>query len=128
MFIEDKPVGNLRQMYPSYINDILAGQILLRVLGKSNCPPRYEKQLNKTTLKKWTKNAWKLFPEECSDTKLEEGIKQKVEHGISCYIEDSKKAVDLHRSKPLISLTPFAPPLFSGIRASLCDNPYCFPS
>ena len=28
-------------------------------------------------------------------------IKQKVEHGISCYIEDSKKAVDLHRSKGL---------------------------
>ena len=29
------------------------------------------------------------------------GIKQKVEHGIRCYIEDSKKAVDLHRSKRL---------------------------
>ena len=29
------------------------------------------------------------------------GIKQKVEHGIPCYIEDSKKAVDLHRSKGL---------------------------
>ena len=29
------------------------------------------------------------------------GIKQKVEHGIRCYIEDSKKAVDLHRSKGL---------------------------
>ena len=27
------------------------------------------------------------------------GIKQKVEHGIPRYIEDSKKAVDLHRSK-----------------------------
>ena len=27
------------------------------------------------------------------------GIKQKVEHGIPCYIEVSKKAVDLHRSK-----------------------------
>ena len=34
-------------------------------------------------------------------------IKQKIEHGIPCYIEDSKKAVDLHRSKPLISLIPF---------------------
>ena len=29
------------------------------------------------------------------------GIKQKVEHGIPCYIDDSKKAVDLHRSKGL---------------------------
>ena len=29
------------------------------------------------------------------------GIKQNVKHGISCYIEDSKKAVDLHRSKGL---------------------------
>ena len=29
------------------------------------------------------------------------GIKQKVEHGIPCYIEDSKKAVYLHRSKGL---------------------------
>ena len=29
------------------------------------------------------------------------GIKQKVEHGIPCYIEDSKKVVDLHRSKGL---------------------------
>ena len=29
------------------------------------------------------------------------GIKQKIEHGIPCYIEDSKKAVDLHRSKGL---------------------------
>ena len=29
------------------------------------------------------------------------GIKQKVEHGIPCYIEDSRKAVDLHRSKGL---------------------------
>ena len=29
------------------------------------------------------------------------GIKQKVKHGIPCYIEDSKKAVDLHRSKGL---------------------------
>ena len=56
------------------------------------------------------------------------GIKQKIEHGIPCYIEDSKKAVDLHCSKPLISLIPFAPPLFSGIGALLCDNPYCFPS
>ena len=34
-------------------------------------------------------------------------IKQKIEHEISCYIENSKKAVDLHRSKPLISLIPF---------------------
>ena len=34
-------------------------------------------------------------------------IKKKIEHGIPCYIEDSKKAVDLHRSKPLISLIPF---------------------
>ena len=34
-------------------------------------------------------------------------IKQKIEHGIPCYIEDAKKAVDLHRSKPLISLIPF---------------------
>ena len=30
-----------------------------------------------------------------------EGIKQKLEHGIPCYIEDSKKAVDLHRCKGL---------------------------
>ena len=29
------------------------------------------------------------------------GIKQKVEQGIPCYIEDPKKAVDLHRSKGL---------------------------
>ena len=29
------------------------------------------------------------------------GIKQNVGHGIPCYIEDSKKAVDLHRSKGL---------------------------
>ena len=29
------------------------------------------------------------------------GIKQKVEHGIPCYIDDSKKAVDLHRSHGL---------------------------
>ena len=29
------------------------------------------------------------------------GMKQKVEHGIPRYIEDSKKAVDLHRSKGL---------------------------
>ena len=29
------------------------------------------------------------------------GIKQKVKHGIPCYIEDSKKAVDLRRSKGL---------------------------
>ena len=29
------------------------------------------------------------------------GIRQKVEHGIPCYIEDSKKEVDLHRSKGL---------------------------
>ena len=28
-------------------------------------------------------------------------IKPKIEHGIPCYIEDSKKAVDLHRSKGL---------------------------
>ena len=34
-------------------------------------------------------------------------IKKKIEHGIPCYIEDSKKEVDLHRSKPLISLIPF---------------------
>ena len=33
------------------------------------------------------------------------GIKQKIEHGIPCYIEDSKKAVDLHRSKPLTYFT-----------------------
>ena len=29
------------------------------------------------------------------------GMKQKVEHGIPRYIEDSKKAVDLHWSKGL---------------------------
>ena len=29
------------------------------------------------------------------------GIKQKVEHGIPCYIEDSKKEVGLHRSMGL---------------------------
>ena len=29
------------------------------------------------------------------------GIKKKVGHGIPCYIEDSKKAVHLHRSKGL---------------------------
>ena len=34
-------------------------------------------------------------------------IKQKVEHGIPCYVENSKKTVDLHRSKPLTSLIPF---------------------
>ena len=34
-------------------------------------------------------------------------LKKKIEHGIPCYIDDSKKAVDLHRSKPLISLIPF---------------------
>ena len=38
---------------------------------------------------------------------LRKKIKQKIEHGIPCYIEDAKKAVDLHRSKPLISLIPF---------------------
>ena len=38
---------------------------------------------------------------------LRKGIKQKIEHGIPCYIENSKKAVDLHRSKPLTSLIPF---------------------
>ena len=92
-------------MYPSYINDILTCQTLLRVLGKSNCPARYIKPLNKTTLKKWTKNVWKLFPYECSDTKSEKKVKQKIEHGIPCYIEDSKKAVDLHRSKPLTYFT-----------------------
>ena len=32
---------------------------------------------------------------------LRKKIKQKIEHGIPCYIEDSKKAVDLHRSKGL---------------------------
>ena len=32
---------------------------------------------------------------------VRKGIKQKVEHGIPCYIEDSKKAVDLHRSRGL---------------------------
>ena len=36
-----------------------------------------------------------------------EGIKQKIEHGIPCYIEESKKAVDLHRSKLPTSLIPF---------------------
>ena len=30
---------------------------------------------------------------------LRKEIKQKIEHGISCYIEDSIEAVDLHRSK-----------------------------
>ena len=34
---------------------------------------------------------------------LRKGIKQIIEHEIPCYIEDSKKAVDLHRSKSLIS-------------------------
>ena len=29
------------------------------------------------------------------------GIKQKIEHRIPCYIEDSRKAVDLHHSKGL---------------------------
>ena len=29
------------------------------------------------------------------------GMKQKVEHGIPCHIEDSKKSGDLHRSKAL---------------------------
>ena len=29
------------------------------------------------------------------------GIKQKVEYGIPCYIEDPQKTVDLHRSKGL---------------------------
>ena len=29
------------------------------------------------------------------------GIKQKVEHGIPCYTEDSKTAVDLHRFEGL---------------------------
>ena len=38
---------------------------------------------------------------------LKKKIKQKIEHGIPCYIEDSKKEADLHRSKPLISLIPF---------------------
>ena len=38
---------------------------------------------------------------------LRKKIKQKIEHGIPCYIEDSKKAVDQHGSKPLISLIPF---------------------
>ena len=38
---------------------------------------------------------------------LGKGIKQKIEHEIPCYIENSIKAVDLHRSKPLISLIPF---------------------
>ena len=38
---------------------------------------------------------------------LGKGIKQKIEHGIPCHIEDSKKPVDLHRSIPLISLIPF---------------------
>ena len=35
--------------------------------------------------------------------------------------------VDLHFSKPHISLKS-ALPLFSGIGALLCDNPYCLPS
>ena len=30
-----------------------------------------------------------------------EGIKQKIEHGIPCYMEDSKKLVDLYRCKGL---------------------------
>ena len=38
---------------------------------------------------------------------LRKKIKQKIEHLISCYIEDSKKAVDQHLSKPLVSLIPF---------------------
>ena len=39
-------------------------------------------------------------------------------------------AVDLHHSKPLISLVPFNLHFhcFSGIGALLCDNTYCFPS
>ena len=62
---------------------------------------------------------------------LGKGINQKIEHEIPCYIENSKKEVDLHRSKPLTSLIPFnlsAPALFSGIGTLLFDNPYCFPS
>ena len=74
---------------------------MLSVLGKSDCPARYEKLLNKTTLKKWTRNDWKLFPRNAVTQSPRKVIKQKVEHGIPCYIEDSKKAVDLHRSKGL---------------------------
>ena len=103
MIIKDKPVGHLRQMYPSYINGILAKYYY--VFQVSNCPARYEKPLNKTTLKKWTKNVWKLFPYECRDTKPGERDQAKIEHGMPCYIEDSKKAVDLHRSKPLTYFT-----------------------
>ena len=36
---------------------------------------------------------------------LGKGIKQKIEHGIPCYIADSKKEVDLHLSKPLTYFT-----------------------
>ena len=42
-----------------------------------------------------------------------------------------ERAVDLYRSKPQSCLTgplQSALPLFSGIGALLCDNPYCFPS
>ena len=49
----------------------------------------------------------KYSPTNAVTRSLRKGIKQKIEHGILCYIEDTKKAVDLHRSKPLISLIPF---------------------
>ena len=43
----------------------------------------------------------KYSPMNAVTQSLREGIKQKIEHGIPCYIEDFKKAVDLHRSKGL---------------------------
>ncbi|CAH3173602.1 unnamed protein product, partial [Porites lobata] len=72
------------------------GVIEIRYRCKSDCPARYEKPLNKTTLKKWTN-----CPRSAVTQSPRKGIKQKVEHGIPCYIKDSKKAVDLHRSKGL---------------------------
>ena len=41
------------------------------------------------------------FPSNAVTQSLRKGIKQNVEHGIPCYKEDSKKAVDLHRCKGL---------------------------
>ena len=41
------------------------------------------------------------FPRNAVTQSPRKGIKQKVEHGIPCYTEDSKTAVDLHRFEGL---------------------------
>ena len=50
-------------------------------------------------LKSGQKMCGNYSPTNAVTRSLRKGIKQKIEHGISCYIEDSIEAVDLHRSK-----------------------------